>query len=183
MPNTSERFAQRDRASEPRGAAAATPDGAPVPKLQKKVGSGAYGFVCSADDVNVKPAKAVAIKKVAKAFEDMVDAKRILREIKLLRHLGQHENVISLVDVSVMPSRTSDFKDVYIVTELMECDLDRIISSTQPLSELRSVGVDATYVASHSASISSCGCQRWKLALQLRLELRSMGIEANVVSY
>jgi len=34
----------------------------------------------------------VAIKKIPKAFDDLVDAKRILREIKLLRHF-KHENV------------------------------------------------------------------------------------------
>lgn len=34
----------------------------------------------------------VAIKKIAKAFENLKDTKRILREIKLLRHFS-HENV------------------------------------------------------------------------------------------
>jgi mitogen-activated protein kinase 1/3 len=38
--------------------------------------------VCSALDHKLK-AK-VAIKKVPKAFEDLIDAKRIVREIKLL---------------------------------------------------------------------------------------------------
>jgi mitogen-activated protein kinase 1/3 len=33
----------------------------------------------------------VAIKKVTNAFQDLVDAKRILREMKLLRHFN-HEN-------------------------------------------------------------------------------------------
>lgn len=36
--------------------------------------------------------KKVAIKKVTNAFQDLVDAKRILREMKLLRHF-KHENV------------------------------------------------------------------------------------------
>ena len=36
--------------------------------------------------------KKVAIKKVTNAFQDLVDAKRILREMKLLRHFN-HENV------------------------------------------------------------------------------------------
>ena len=48
----------------------------------KQIGHGAYGVVCSALDHNIK-AK-VAIKKVPKAFEDLIDAKRIVREIKLL---------------------------------------------------------------------------------------------------
>ena len=34
----------------------------------------------------------VAIKKITDAFEDLIDAKRILREAKLLRHFD-HENV------------------------------------------------------------------------------------------
>ena len=34
----------------------------------------------------------VAIKKIPDAFEDLIDAKRILREIKLLRHFN-HDNV------------------------------------------------------------------------------------------
>ena len=48
----------------------------------KQIGHGAYGVVCSALDHGIK-AK-VAIKKVPKAFEDLIDAKRIVREIKLL---------------------------------------------------------------------------------------------------
>ncbi len=34
----------------------------------------------------------VAIKKIPNAFDDLIDAKRILREIKLLRHFN-HDNV------------------------------------------------------------------------------------------
>jgi len=62
----------------------------------KQIGHGAYGVVCSALDHSIK-AK-VAIKKVPKAFEDLIDAKRIVREIKLLKFFD-HENIIGLVDV------------------------------------------------------------------------------------
>ena len=48
----------------------------------KQIGHGAYGVVCSAYDHKAK--SKVAIKKVPKAFEDLIDAKRIVREIKLL---------------------------------------------------------------------------------------------------
>jgi hypothetical protein len=34
----------------------------------------------------------LAIKKIPKAFEDLIDAKRIVREVKMLRHF-HHENV------------------------------------------------------------------------------------------
>ncbi len=49
----------------------------------KPVGDGSYGFVCAADDALT--GRRVAIKKVGDTFCDLVDAKRILREIKLLR--------------------------------------------------------------------------------------------------
>eukprot|EP00967_Tisochrysis_lutea_P041127 scaffold49389_cov19-Tisochrysis_lutea.AAC.2 len=40
----------------------------------------------------------VAIKKISNAFENLVDAKRTLREIKLVRHLN-HENVVQIMDL------------------------------------------------------------------------------------
>ena len=69
----------------------------------KPIGKGAYGVVCSARNVDTD--EKVAIKKIANAFENAVDAKRTLREMKLLRHL-KHENVIRIVDV-VRPKRTT----------------------------------------------------------------------------
>ena len=47
----------------------------------KPVGKGAYGVVCSAKDSVTN--KQVAIKKVEDVFVDLVDAKRILREVKV----------------------------------------------------------------------------------------------------
>lgn len=63
----------------------------------------------------------------------MIDAKRILREIKLLQHFD-HENIISIVDI-LPPASLDHFEDVYIVSDLMETDLHRIIYSRQPLSD------------------------------------------------
>lgn len=37
----------------------------------------------------------VAIKKIGNAFENLTDARRTLREIKLLRHL-KHDNIIAV---------------------------------------------------------------------------------------
>lgn len=96
------------------------------------IGSGAYGVVISAHDTNLN--SRVAIKMVPKAFQDEIDAKRILREIKLLKHL-KHENIVGIVDMMPPMMRyVDDFKDVYIVSELMETDLYRIIYSKQSLS-------------------------------------------------
>lgn len=46
------------------------------------IGCGAYGVVYSAKDH--KTNEDVAIKKIQTAFDSVVDAKRILREIKIL---------------------------------------------------------------------------------------------------
>lgn len=96
------------------------------------VGSGAYGVVISSKDA--KNTKNVAIKMVPKAFNDEIDAKRILREIKLLKHF-QHENIVGIVDMMPPTARyLEDFHDIYMVTDLMETDLHRIIYSKQKLS-------------------------------------------------
>ncbi|CAI5720521.1 unnamed protein product [Peronospora destructor] len=97
----------------------------------KVIGRGAYGVVISAE--NIETNEKVAVKKISKAFEDLVDAKRILREIKLLQHFD-HENVITIVDLLPPPS-LAQFDDVYIIADLMETDLHRIIYSRQPLTE------------------------------------------------
>lgn len=100
--------------------------------FNRVIGSGAYGVVISAQDTHSKTR--VAIKMVPKAFQDEIDAKRILREIKLLKHF-KHENIVSIVDMMPPMARyVDDFTDVYIVGELMETDLYRIIYSKQSLS-------------------------------------------------
>lgn len=77
----------------------------------------------------------VAIKRVGKVFTDCVDAKRILREINLLRYLGNHENIVELIDLMTYPPDSPKFRDLYIVTQLYECDLERIVASPQKLTE------------------------------------------------
>jgi len=96
----------------------------------KQIGHGAYGVVVSALDRST--GRKVAIKKVSKAFEDLIDAKRILREIKLLSNFD-HENIISLLDIEKPPNKTG-YEDIYIVTDLMETDLHRVIYSRQELT-------------------------------------------------
>ncbi|KAG8076762.1 hypothetical protein GUJ93_ZPchr0006g43196 [Zizania palustris] len=95
------------------------------------IGKGAYGIVCSA--LNSETGEQVAIKKIANAFDNKIDAKRTLREIKLLRHMD-HENIVAIRDIIPPPQRNS-FNDVYIAYELMDTDLHQIIRSNQALSE------------------------------------------------
>lgn len=100
-------------------------------KLLRPIGHGAYGIVCSAKDQVT--GELVAIKKITKCFDHTTDARRILREVKLLRHFN-HENIIGLRQI-LRPSSFETFEDVYLVTELMETDLHQIIVSKQPLTE------------------------------------------------
>ncbi|XP_030937979.1 mitogen-activated protein kinase homolog D5-like isoform X3 [Quercus lobata] len=58
------------------------------------IGNGAHGIVCSA--LNSETNEHVALKKIANAFDNKIDAKRTLREIKLLRHMD-HENHYSTI--------------------------------------------------------------------------------------
>ncbi|KAH7441267.1 hypothetical protein KP509_03G031500 [Ceratopteris richardii] len=97
----------------------------------KPISRGAYGIVCSA--LNVETNKEVAIKKITDAFDNILIAKRTLREIKILGHMD-HENILGLRDVILPPSR-QDYRDVYIVTELMDADLHQIIKTSQELTE------------------------------------------------
>ncbi len=98
-------------------------------QLQSLLGEGAYGVVCSAKH---KPSgEIVAIKKI-EPFEKPLFSIRTLREIKILKHF-QHENIISIFDVQ-KPSSFEQFNEVYIIQELMQTDLHRVIV-TQELSE------------------------------------------------
>lgn len=97
----------------------------------KLIGVGAYGVVISCNDK--KSNSKVAIKKIPNAFEDLIDAKRILREIKLLKFF-EHENIISLLDVP-KPEKRKGFNDIYIINDLMETDLHKVIYSKQELTD------------------------------------------------
>ncbi|CAN1249434.1 Mitogen-activated protein kinase 3 [Linum perenne] len=96
------------------------------------IGRGAYGIVCSV--LNSETNEMVAMKKIANAFDNHMDAKRTLREIKLLRHLD-HENVCDFNSLFLSFFVRREFTDVYIATELMDTDLHQIIRSNQGLSE------------------------------------------------
>jgi len=79
----------------------------------------------------------VALKKCENIWRHLDDAKRILREIKILQLMGSHENLLWLSDVFVWPAPTSPSSEIlqlYIVSDLLETDLARIIESPQPLS-------------------------------------------------
>ncbi|CCF58986.1 hypothetical protein KAFR_0F03900 [Kazachstania africana CBS 2517] len=90
------------------------------------IGEGAYGTVCSAihKPSNIK----VAIKKI-QPFSKNLFVTRTLREVKLLRYFHNHENVISILD-KVRPISIEKMNNVYLVQELMETDLQKIINNS-----------------------------------------------------
>lgn len=99
-------------------------------KIQEVIGKGSYGVVCSAIDTHT--GEKVAIKKITNIFEHLSDATRILREIKLLRLL-RHPDIVEIKHIMLPPSQR-EFKDIYVVFELMESDLHQVIKANDDLT-------------------------------------------------
>ena len=151
-----------------------------LPLQNKLLGKGAYGHVCAV--TNSENGERLAVKKVKNAFDDVIDAKRVLREIRntlltphlaygcmaielwcwisffpkhvfwllalvptalLLRPLHlllagllcsfDHENVLCIKDLQMPKDPNGKHEDVYIITELLDTDLSKVIYSPQPL--------------------------------------------------
>ncbi|KAL6553834.1 Mitogen-activated protein kinase 10 [Orobanche minor] len=99
-------------------------------KILEVIGKGSYGVVCSAIDTHT--GEKVAIKKIHDIFEHISDAARILREIKLLRLL-RHPDIVEIKHIMLPPSRR-EFKDIFVVFELMESDLHQVIKANDDLT-------------------------------------------------
>ncbi|XP_009863789.1 PREDICTED: serine/threonine-protein kinase NLK [Apaloderma vittatum] len=76
--------------------------------------------------------KRVALKKMPNVFQNLVSCKRVFRELKMLCFF-KHDNVLSALDI-LQPPHIDYFEEIYVVTELMQSDLHKIIVSPQPLS-------------------------------------------------
>ncbi|XP_034722884.1 serine/threonine-protein kinase NLK isoform X2 [Etheostoma cragini] len=96
----------------------------------RPIGYGAFGVVWSVTDP--RDGKRVALKKMPNVFQNLVSCKRVFRELKMLCFF-KHENVLSALDI-LQPPHIEFFEEIYVVTELMQSDLHKIIVSPQPLS-------------------------------------------------
>lgn len=95
----------------------------------KVLGSGSFGVVITAYNSSQKCK--VAVKRIRPYAVEKWDALHALREIRLMRLLGAHPNIISLYDLSVY----EDKSEMYMVMEAMACDLHKLITrSKTPLT-------------------------------------------------
>uniref|UniRef100_A0A1I8FJ46 Stress-activated protein kinase JNK n=1 Tax=Macrostomum lignano TaxID=282301 RepID=A0A1I8FJ46_9PLAT len=83
----------------------------------RPIGSGAQGIVCKDN---------VAIKKLARPFQNVTHAKRAYREFVLMK-LVNHKNIIGLLNAFSPQSSLEEFSDVYLVMELMDANLCQVI--------------------------------------------------------
>lgn len=98
------------------------------------LGCGSYGHVHRAKEVVT--GKMCAIKKVCKAYDNPTNAKRLLREIKILRMLAGHSNVVQFK--GLLPPSTcnfTNFNDLSVVFEFVDTDLAKLIHSHQTFTD------------------------------------------------
>lgn len=96
----------------------------------RPIGYGAFGVVWAVTDP--RDGKRVALKKLPNVFQSLVSSKRVFRELKMLCFF-KHENVLSALDI-LQPPQLEFFQEIYVITELLQSDLHKIIVSPQHLS-------------------------------------------------
>jgi len=104
-------------------------------ELGKGIGTGSYGSVYQAWDKVGR--RNVAIKKVKRVFEDLIDCKRILREIAILSRIDD-DRIVRLYDICV-PSDLMNFTEIYLVLELCDSDFKKLFHLREFLSEMHAV--------------------------------------------
>merc|ERR1712137_718680 len=67
-------------------------------------------------------------------FEDLIDCKRILREIAILYKIN-HENVVRIYDLP-QPDNLANFDELYIVMEICDSDLKKLFRTDVELTQL-----------------------------------------------
>mmetsp|Transcript_30661 Transcript_30661/g.65255 ORF Transcript_30661/g.65255 Transcript_30661/m.65255 type:complete len:411 (+) Transcript_30661:80-1312(+) len=96
------------------------------------IGTGSYGSVCEAYDLKRK--RLVAVKRVGHLFEDLVDCKRILREVAILSKL-RHDHVVQIHDL-LLAGDPASFQELFIVMEVCDSDLKKLCRTDVTLTPL-----------------------------------------------
>lgn len=106
----------------------------PEYEIVREIGTGSYGSVCEA--IHKATGTKVAIKKTTRIFGDIVDCKRILREVQLLRMMKHSKaNVVKLYEI-IEPVNIKAFDCIYMVMEYAQSDLKKLIRAAINLQEL-----------------------------------------------
>ncbi|KAI1231706.1 hypothetical protein IHE44_0007338 [Lamprotornis superbus] len=103
-----------------------------VPCCAEEEVSNGLDKIRSGSVTDPRDGKRVALKKMPNVFQNLVSCKRVFRELKMLCFF-KHDNVLSALDI-LQPPHIDYFEEIYVVTELMQSDLHKIIVSPQPLS-------------------------------------------------
>jgi len=102
----------------------------------RELGRGSYGVVyegkslINLENNIIKKGSKVAIKKVRRVFNTDTDAKRLLRELRILRILQNHEAIVTLFDI-LPPLDCNQFKHLTLIFEFVDADLGKIFRTNQ----------------------------------------------------
>ena len=99
-------------------------------EVEKPIGHGSFGVVWSV--YNSRTGEKAALKRIPNVFQSQLACIRALREIKVLCEF-HHENLLSATNTLLIPHPNAN--DIYVVSDLMESDMHKIIVSPQQLSE------------------------------------------------
>ena len=117
----------------------------PKYELLQLQGKGSYGIVVKA--LNKETNQIVAIKKFTNLYRDIIDTKRVLREISILRQLSTspHPNIVTIYDIIIPNEQT--VQDIYLIMEYCELDLRQLIYSDYkiPTSTIKHIIADCLH--------------------------------------
>lgn len=105
-------------------------DIAPNYSIECVLGQGSYGQVVRCK--HLPTGEIVAIKKIQNVFSDPIDAKRILRELCIVRQL-RHPNIVQIREI-IAPRDINSFQDLFVVFEYLPSDLEKLLHSPQFLT-------------------------------------------------
>lgn len=103
-------------------------------KVKKSISKNPFCEVMRVTELN--SGKDYALKRIKYDPSTYVTALAIVREVTLHRLLGGHDHVIEIVDILV-PKTTTDFRDTYVILELMRNDLEKTLRTGMSVSSDR----------------------------------------------
>lgn len=125
-------------------------------RVEQVVGQGASGLVVSARDTLT--GAEVAVKRMQRGFDQIPIAVRILRELKFMRLLRGHDNIVEMRDLLV-PAQPTSYNDIFAVLELMVC-WDRLDNEQWGRRMIRQGGVPARRCLRATAKGCALGLDR-----------------------